>query len=113
MSKKAAACSDPTLSVMPKQYVAFAFRMGATYFSCVYVTGSGKTAHFAQYFKIELLVFKGSYPKAILCSVFLVVEVTCCGVLVVGIQSFLSAIFKLKFEETLIKGSLRVFFNSP
>ena len=31
------------------------------------------------------------YPKAIICSVFLVVEVTCCGVLVVGIQSFLSA----------------------
>ena len=25
-----------------------------------YVTGYGKTAHFAHYFKIELLVFKGS-----------------------------------------------------
>ena len=26
----------------------------------VYVTGYGKTDHFAHYFKIELLVFKGS-----------------------------------------------------
>ena len=26
----------------------------------VYVIGYGKTAHFAHYFKIELLVFKGS-----------------------------------------------------
>ena len=25
-----------------------------------YVTGHGKSAHFAHYFKIELLVFKGS-----------------------------------------------------
>ena len=25
-----------------------------------YVTGHGKRAHFAHYFKIELLVFKGS-----------------------------------------------------
>ena len=26
----------------------------------IYVIGYGKTAHFAHYFKIELLVFKGS-----------------------------------------------------
>ena len=26
----------------------------------IYVTGHGKRAHFAHYFKIELLVFKGS-----------------------------------------------------
>ena len=26
----------------------------------IYVTGYGKTDHFAHYFKIELLVFKGS-----------------------------------------------------
>ena len=28
--------------------------------TCVYVTGYGKTDHFAHNFKIELLVFKGS-----------------------------------------------------
>ena len=28
--------------------------------TCIYVTGYGKTDHFAHYFKIELLVFKGS-----------------------------------------------------
>ena len=27
---------------------------------CLYVTGYGKTDHFAHYFKIELLVFRGS-----------------------------------------------------
>ena len=30
------------------------------YYVYVYVTGHGKRAHFAHYFKIELLVFKGS-----------------------------------------------------
>ena len=30
------------------------------HFSSIYVIGYGKTAHFAHYFKIELLVFKGS-----------------------------------------------------
>ena len=29
-------------------------------FKALNVTGYGKTAHFAHYFKIELLVFKGS-----------------------------------------------------
>ena len=30
------------------------------FYSDEYVIGYGKTAHFAHYFKIELLVFKGS-----------------------------------------------------
>ena len=30
------------------------------YTTCTYVTGYGKTDHFAHNFKIELLVFKGS-----------------------------------------------------
>ena len=35
---------------------------GVHLYVCIYlyVTGHGKRAHFAHYFKIELLVFKGS-----------------------------------------------------
>ena len=72
------------------------------------MTGSGKTAHFAQYFKIELLVFKdGVALKAIISGIFFVVEV-----LAVSGQSFLSYRFKPKFEKTLIE-VFRYFFSSP
>ena len=60
-----------------------------------YVTGYGKTAHFAQYFKIELLVLKGRVAlKAIISGNFFIVEVTRCVVLAVSVQSFLSYRFK-------------------
>ena len=57
------------------------------------MTGSEKRAHFAQEFKIELLVLKGRVAlKAIICGIFFVVKVTRCGVLAVSVQSFLTAI---------------------
>ena len=42
------------------QYSIFNGSMTYTCFQYLYVTGHGKRAHFAHYFKIELLVFKGS-----------------------------------------------------
>ena len=54
-----------------------------------YVTGSEKTAHFVQDFKIELLVLKG---RVALTQIFFVVKVMHCGVLAVSVQSFLSTI---------------------
>ena len=57
------------------------------------MTGSEKTAHFAQDFKIELLVLKGRVAlKAIICGIFFVVKVMHCGILAVSVQSFLTTI---------------------
>ena len=53
------------------------------YEGLIYVTGSEKTAHFAQDFKIELLI---------ICGIFFVVKLKRCGVLAVSVQSFLTAI---------------------
>ena len=61
------------------------------------MTGSEKTAHFAQYFRIELLVLKG---RVALKQIFFVVKVTRCGVLAVSVQSFLSTI-KAKIRENI------------
>ena len=57
------------------------------------MTGSETTAHFAQDFKILLLILKGKVAlKAIICGIFFVVTVTRCGVLAISVQSFLSTI---------------------
>ena len=58
------------------------------------MTRSRKRGHFAQEFKIELLVLKGrvTLAKAIICGIFFVVKVTRCGVLAVSVQSFLTTI---------------------
>ena len=62
----------------------------------LYVTGSEKTAQFAQDFKIELLVLQDRVycPKAIICDIFFVVKVMRCGVLTVSVQSFLTTIVR-------------------
>ena len=65
----------------------------------IYVTGYGKTDHFAHYFKIELLVFKGSVDFAIICGIFFVMEVTCCGALAVSVQSLMAYRFKTKSRK--------------
>ena len=54
-----------------------------------YVTGSEKTAHFAQDFKIKLLVLNGRIVLAITC---VVLKVTRCRLLACSVQSFLSTI---------------------
>ena len=56
--------------------------------SCIIVTGPGKTAHFEQYFKIELWVLKGRVAL----NQFFCREVTRCRVLAVSVQSFLSTV---------------------
>ena len=53
------------------------------------MTGSEKTAHFVQDFKVELLVLKG---RVALTQICFVVKVMRCGVLAVSVQSFLSTI---------------------
>ena len=54
------------------------------------MTGSEKTAHFAQDFKIGT---EGqSSPKVIICGIFFVVKVMRCRVLAVSVQSFLTTI---------------------
>ena len=58
----------------------------------LYVTGSEKTAHFAQDFKIKLLTEGQSSPKAIICGIFFVVKVMDYGILAVSVQSFLTTI---------------------
>ena len=58
------------------------------------MTGYGKTAHF---FKIELLVFKGSVD--LICGIFFVMEATRCGVLAVSVQSFLAYRLKTKSRK--------------
>ena len=60
------------------------------------MTGHGKRAHFVHYFKIELLVFKGSVD---LCGMFFVMEVTRYGVLAVSVRSFLAYRFKTKSRK--------------
>ena len=58
-------------------------------YGSTFVTGSEKTAHFAQDFKIELLVLQ---DRVALCGIFFVVKVMRCGVLTVSVQSFLTTI---------------------
>ena len=60
------------------------------------MAGYGKTAHFAHYFKIELLVFKGIVA---LSSRFFVMEVMRCEILDVSVQSFLAYCFKPNREK--------------
>ena len=64
------------------------------YFYCYkYVTSSEKTAHFAQDFKIELLVLQDRVAlKAIICGIFFVVKVMRCRVITISVQSFLTTI---------------------
>ena len=71
-----------------------------TVLGLINVTGYGKTDHFAHYFKIELLVFKGSVDfKAIICGIFFVMEVTRCGALAVSVQSLMAYRFKTKSRK--------------
>ena len=75
-----------------------------------YVTGYGKTAHFAHYFKIEFLVFKGSVDlKQKYAVIIFVMEVTCCGVLAVSIQSLMAYCFKTKSRKRWLKYHFRHF----
>ena len=60
--------------------------------------GYGKTAHFAHYFKIELLVFKGSVDLK-QCGIFFVMEVTRCGVLAVSVQSLMATASRQNREK--------------
>ena len=64
------------------------------------MTGSEKTTHFVQDFKIELLVVQESSPKAIICGMFFVVNVMRCRVLTVSVQSFLTTI-EAKIRENV------------
>ena len=64
----------------------------------IYVTVHGKRAHFAHYFKIDLLVFNGRL-KVIICGIFFVLEVTRCGVLAVSVQSLSAYRFKTKSRK--------------
>ena len=64
------------------------------------MTGYGKTDHFAHYFKIELLVFKGSVDlKQYYAVYFFVMEVMHCGALAVSIQSLMAYRFKTKSRK--------------
>ena len=65
------------------------------------MTGYGKTDHFAHYFKIELLVFKGSVDlkQYYVCGIFFVMEVTRCGALAVSVQSLMAYRFKIKSRK--------------
>ena len=79
----------------------------------LYVTGHGKRAHFAHYFKIDLLVFNGSVDLKQICGIFFVLEVTRCGVLAISVQSLLAYSFKTKSRKRLIEVSCLAFFSSP
>ena len=77
------------------------------------MTGYGKNSPVRALLQNQVIVIQGQYkPKAIICGIFFVMEVSRCGVLAVAFnRSWLTV--SRHIEKTLIEVSFPAFLSSP